>query len=62
VTKDPSARRRRYRLSPSDLPEPPGVEELLAAPLPFPEGLRVAGGALELASVGREPPAGTPGI
>jgi hypothetical protein len=62
VTKDPSARRSRCRLSPFDLLEPPGAEELLAAPFPLSEGLRVVGGALEPASVGREPPVGTPGI
>jgi hypothetical protein len=62
MTKDPSARRSRCRLSPSDLLEPPGAEELLAAPLPLSEGLRAAGGTLEPASAGREPPAGTPGI
>jgi hypothetical protein len=43
--KDPSARCSRCRLSPSDLPEPPGAEELLAAPLPLSEGLRAAGGS-----------------
>jgi hypothetical protein len=60
--KDPLARRSRCRLSPSDLPESPGAEELPAAPFPLPEGLRAAGGALEPASAGREPPAGSPGI
>jgi hypothetical protein len=60
--KYPSAWRSRCRLSPSDLPEPPGVEELLVAPLPLSKGLRATGGALEPASAGREPPAGTPGI
>jgi hypothetical protein len=35
--KDPSARRSRCRLSPSDLPVAPGEEELPAAPLPLSE-------------------------
>jgi hypothetical protein len=45
MTKDPSARRSRCRLSPSDLLEPPGAEELLATPLPLSKGLRVVGGS-----------------
>jgi hypothetical protein len=34
-TSDPSARRNRCRLSSTDPPVPPGVEELLAGPLPL---------------------------
>jgi hypothetical protein len=34
-TSDLSARRNRRRLSSSDPPTPPGVEELLAGPLPL---------------------------
>jgi hypothetical protein len=62
MTEDPSVRRSRCRLSPSDLPEPPEAEELLAAPLSLSEGLGAAGGALEPASMGQEPTAGTPRI
>ena len=44
-TKDPSARRNRCRLSPSDLPVAPGEEELPAAPLPLSEELGATGGS-----------------
>jgi hypothetical protein len=62
MTKDTSARRSRCRLSPSDLPVAPREKEPPTTPLPLSEELGAAGGALEPASVGWEPPAGTPGI
>jgi hypothetical protein len=62
VTEDPSARRSQCCLSLSDLPEPLGVEELLAGSLPLSEGLKAAGGALEPASAGRKPPPVAPEI
>jgi hypothetical protein len=43
MTSDPSARCSRHRLSSSDPPVPPGVEELPAAPLPLSKGLEAAG-------------------
>jgi hypothetical protein len=52
VTKDPSERRSRCRLSPSDLPVAPREEEPPATPLPLSEELGAAGGALEPASAG----------
>jgi hypothetical protein len=52
VTKDPSARCSRCRLSPSDLPVPPGEEEPPVAPLPLSEELGAVGGALEPALAG----------
>jgi hypothetical protein len=60
--KDPSARRIRCRLSPSDLPVAPGEEELPAAPFPLFEEAGAVGGALEPASAGWEPSTCTPGI
>jgi hypothetical protein len=54
---DLSARRSRRRLS-SDPPAPPGVEALLAAPLPLSKGLGATAGALGAAPVGWGPPAG----
>jgi hypothetical protein len=52
VTKDPSARHSRCRLSPSDLPVAPEEEEPPAAPLPLSEELGAVGGALEPALAG----------
>jgi hypothetical protein len=46
-TNDPSARRSRRLLSSSDTPAPPGVEELLAAPLPLSKGQGATMGAWE---------------
>jgi hypothetical protein len=52
MTKDPSARHSRCRLSPSDLPVAPREEEPPTAPLPLFKELGATGGALEPASVG----------
>jgi hypothetical protein len=55
---DPSARRRRRRLSSSDPRVPPGVEALLAAPLPLSKGLGATVGALGATPAGWGPPVG----
>jgi hypothetical protein len=52
--------RSRCRLTSSDLPVASGVEELLAAPLPLPEGLGTAGGTQGTTSAGWGPPTGAP--
>jgi hypothetical protein len=57
-TNAPSARCSQRRLSSSDPPVPPGVEELLAAPLPLSKGQGTAAGALGATPVGWGPPAG----
>jgi hypothetical protein len=44
ATNDPSARRSRRLLSSSNISAPPGVEELLAAPLPLSKGRGAAAG------------------
>jgi hypothetical protein len=62
---DPSALRSRCRLSSSDTPVPPGVEELPATPLPLSKGrgattgvLGTTAGALRATPVDWGPPAG----
>ena len=52
MTKDLSAQRSRCHLSPSNLPEPPGAEELLVALLPLSEALRATGGGSSGARIG----------
>jgi hypothetical protein len=62
-TNDPSAWCSRRRLSSSDPPVPPGVEELLAGPLLLSMELgATVGPALGAPLAGWGPPAGTPGI
>jgi hypothetical protein len=46
-TNDPLARRSRRLLSSSDIPAPPGAEELLAAPLPLSKGRGATAGDLD---------------
>jgi hypothetical protein len=57
-TNDPSARRSRRLLSASNIPAPPEVEELLAAPLPLSKGWGAAAGALGATPAIWGPPTG----